>query len=165
MRRGIGGHLLERRAGPALALAAALGGGTGALQPIDQVVADRLELGHVGDVALRAKQRMGGLAGLSRVARIGGELGLQPRDLAAQLPPAEPLVSLDVGHLGIPRPRGLAPITLQCAGAGARGVDRARQVSWIHAIVPGALHRFGRQALEVRRAWGIVGNEGAEAVT
>jgi hypothetical protein len=162
--RGIAGHLLERRAGAALALAAAFGRGTGAAQPLDQVVADRLELGHVGDMSLRAKQRMGGLTRLSRVGRIGGELGLQPRDLAAKLTAPESLGALDVGHLGVRRRGGLAPVALERSRTGARGVDRARQVSWVHIVFPSTLHRFGRQALEVRGGGGALGNEGAEAV-
>src|SRR5215211_3953503 len=73
----IGRHLLEPGAGATLAIAPALGGRAGAVEALDQVVADLLELGHAGHVPLGPKERMGGLAGLSRVRRVGGELSLE----------------------------------------------------------------------------------------
>ena len=59
---GVGGHLLQPGARLALALAIALGFVAGARQALEQLVAGLLQLGHVGDVALGAEQRMRRLA-------------------------------------------------------------------------------------------------------
>jgi hypothetical protein len=69
VRRRVGRHLLEPLPCAALRVAAALRHRARSVETLDQIVADLLELGHVRDVALGAKQRMGGLAGL---AGIGG---------------------------------------------------------------------------------------------
>jgi hypothetical protein len=98
--RGVGSHLLEPGARATLAIGPTRGGRTGAVEALDQVVTDLLQLGHVWDVPLGAEEGMGGLAGLSRVGGIGGELCLEVRDLAAQLLPPEPLIALDGRHLG-----------------------------------------------------------------
>jgi hypothetical protein len=97
---GIGSHLLESRARATLAIGPACGGRTGAVQALDEVIPDLLQLGHVGDVPRGAQEGMRGFAGLSRVGGIGGELCLEVRDLPAQLLPAEPLVAFDGRHLG-----------------------------------------------------------------
>jgi hypothetical protein len=49
------GHLLEAPASATLAVAAPLRSRAGAVEALDQVVADPLELDHVGHVALGAK--------------------------------------------------------------------------------------------------------------
>jgi hypothetical protein len=106
VRAGIGRHLLEPRAGARLAVCAASRSRASAVEPLDQVVADLLQLGHVGDVALGAKEGMRRLAGLSRVGGISGELRLEVRDLAAKLLASDSLVGLDGRHLGLGRPDG-----------------------------------------------------------
>jgi hypothetical protein len=95
----IADHLLHAGAGAALPLAAALSSLAGLLQPFHQVVSDRLQLLHVGDVPLRAQQRVGGLARLAGVCGVGGKMGLEAGDLPAQLAPAQALVALDSGKL------------------------------------------------------------------
>jgi hypothetical protein len=158
----IGRHLLEPGPGAALARASSLGGFAGALEALDQVVADALELGHVGDVALGPKQGMGGLTRLARVRRIGRELSLQARDLAAKLLTAEPLVALHRRHVGLGRRREGRRIDRELLGPG--GVDRTCQVAWIDAALPGAVHGVGGQPLEVRGAGCVLGHERAQAV-
>jgi hypothetical protein len=152
----IGRHLLEPRARPPLSLAAAIGGRPRPVEALDQVVADLLELGHVGDVALRAKEGMGGLAGLAGIARVGGELSLEMRDLAAELLAADAFVGRDLRHTGfrsVDFPRSLAG-----------RIDRPRQVAWIDPLLTGLLDGVGGEAPEVRRARGVLGHERPEPV-
>ncbi len=160
MRGGIGRHLLEPRPRPPLPLAASLRGSAGPVQALDQLVADPFQLGHVGDVTLWAKQGMGRLAWLAGVARVGGELRLQAGDLAPELLPPGPLVG---GHLGYLRRLWNEPFA-GLAGGRAGRVDRPRQVARIDAMLVGALDRLRSQALEVRRAWGVLGHEGPQAM-
>jgi hypothetical protein len=141
VRGGVGGHLLEPGAGATLTTSPLGLGGAGTVETLDQIVADRLELGHVRHVALGSKERMGGLPGLAGVGRVGGELRREVRDLATQLPAAEPLVALGREHLG----PGLARQHI-----GARGVDRAREIARIDAALAGALDGLGCQALQIR---------------
>jgi hypothetical protein len=143
---GVGRHLLEPRAGAALTLAASLRRRPRSVEPLDQVVADLLELGHVRDVALRAKQWMGGLARLAGVAGVGGQLRLETGDLAAELLPADALVGDDLGQVRLRRRELLAGL----ARGGAGRVDRPRQVARIDAVLAGVLDRLGGEALEIR---------------
>jgi hypothetical protein len=159
----IGRHVLEPAACAALTGAAALGSRPGALQPFDQVVPDLLELGHVRHVALRAQEGVGWLAGLSRIARIGGELRLQARDLATELPAAEALIARDLRDVGCGG-GWLRRHLLERSGCVARGVDGPCQVARIDAAVPRAIDRLRREALQVGIARGVVGHEGAEPV-
>jgi hypothetical protein len=152
----VGRHLLESPAGAALAVGPAGRGRPSAVETLDQIVADLLQLGHVRDVSLGAEEGMRRLAGLPRVGGIRGELRLEVGDLAAKLLAPEPLVGLDRRHLGLWRLYGQT---------GAGGVDRPREVPRVDAALPGALHGLGREALQVRRAAGVLGHEGAEAVT
>jgi hypothetical protein len=163
VRGGIGRHVLEPVAGAALAVAAPLGDRPGALQALDQVVPDLLQLGHVRHVALRPQQGVRRLAGLSRIGRIGGELRLQTRDLTAELPAAKALVAGDVGDLGGGASR-LRRQLWERFGRVARRVDGPRQVARVDAAVSRALHRLSGEALQVGGARGVVGDEGAEPV-
>ena len=76
---------------PGLALAQPLRFAAGLCEPLDQFVAGRGKLGEVGQVALRAQEGMR-LAFRSRL-RICGELGLEARDLPAELAASGCLVS------------------------------------------------------------------------
>ena len=156
MCRRIGRHPLEPRSRPSLFLAPVLRGGAGAIETRDQVVADPLELGHVRDMTLRPEQGMGGLAGLAGVARVGGELCLETGDLPAELLPAHSLVGRAVGNVGIGR-GGLA-------GSRAGGVDRPGEVPGVDAVLTGVVDRIRGEALEVRRAGGVLRDERPEAV-
>jgi hypothetical protein len=165
VRGGVRGHLLEPGAGAALAVAAAGRGNAGPLQTLDQVVANLLELRHVGHMPLRPQQRMGWLAGLSRVGGIGGELGLELGDLAAKLPAPQPLVAANLGKLRVGGlRRGGRQIDFGRSLDGACGVDRAREIAGIDSGFPGALDGVGRQALQVRGVAGALGDERAEPV-
>jgi hypothetical protein len=89
-------HPLEPHTRLPLTLAAALRVSTSLLQSLDQLVASPLQLDHVGDVSLGPQDRVGWFPGLARLG-VGGELRLEPSDLATQLVAPEPLVPLDVG--------------------------------------------------------------------
>jgi hypothetical protein len=155
VRGGIRRHLLEPPAGAVVAVSAASSRRSSTVEALDQVVADLLQLGHVGHVSLGAEEGMGGLAGLSRIGRVCGELRLEVRDLAAKLPAPEPLVGLDRRHLAVRRRSGqIRP----------GRVDRPGEVPGVDATLPGALDGLGREALEIRRARGIVGDERPEAM-
>jgi hypothetical protein len=155
-------HLLQPGAGAPLAIAAALGGRAGAVETLDQVVSDLFELGHVRHMALGPKKRMGGLAGLAGVCRVGGELSLETRDLAAKLLSTEALVALNRGHLRLLSAVHGGRIALEPLGAG--GVDRPREVARIDPALPGAVHGLRGEPLEIRRAGGILGDERPEPV-
>jgi hypothetical protein len=159
----VGRHLLEPRAGTPLHVSPPLGRRAGAVEALDQVVADLLELGHVRDVALGTKQRMRGLTGLAGIAGIGGELRLEARDLAAKLPPSEPLVGLDIGNLGA---RNVNVVGGLCdrLGARARRVDRPRQVTGVDPVLASLLNGVRCQPFQIGRSRRIVGDEGPEAV-
>jgi hypothetical protein len=160
VRGGIGRHLLEPRACPQLALPAALGRRARPIQALDQVVADLFELGHVRYVALGAKQGVGGLPGLARVARVGGQMRLEAGDLAAELLATHSLVGRDLGHLGLRWDELLTEITRTRAAR----IDRPRQVARVDAVFTGVLDRLRGEALQVRRAGSILRDERPEAV-
>jgi hypothetical protein len=156
--RRIGGHLLEPGASPAL-MTGPLGlGGAGAVETLDQIVPDRLELGHVRHVALGAEQGVRRFPGLSGVGRVRGELCLEVRDLAPELPAAEAFVALDTGRLGLGDARKLG------LEVRARRVDGPREVPRVDPAFARALDRLGGQALEIRRAARVGGDEGPEPV-
>jgi hypothetical protein len=166
----VGGRLVSHPLPPGasleLALAATVGRLASALQALHQLVARALELGHVGNVPLGAKERVGGLARLPRL-RVGGELGLEAGDLAPQLPPAEPLVAVDLRDR-VPRHVETEPIGERFDARAPRpagGVDGARHVAGVDAVRPGAVGSLGREAFEVRGHGGALGDERAEAVT
>jgi hypothetical protein len=155
VRGGIGRHLLESPAGAALTVGPAGRGCASAVKTLDQVVADLLQLGHVGHVSLGAEEGMRRLAGLPRVGGIRGELRLEVGDLPAKLLAPEPLIGLDGRHLGLSGPYGQI---------GAGGVDGPREIPGIDAVVPGALHSIGREPLQVGRAGSVLGHERPEAM-
>jgi hypothetical protein len=158
-------HLLEPRPSAALHVAAALGRGASAVETLDQVVADLLELGHVRDVALGTKQGMGGLTGLAGITGVGRQLRLEARDLAAELPAAEPLVGRDVGNLGVRSVGVLTGLSADRLGARARRVDRPRQVARVDPVLPGAIDGVRRQPLQIGGAGRILGDEGPQPVS
>jgi len=100
---GIGSHLLEPRPGAPLVLGSPSLRGAGAIEALDQVVANLLQLGHVGHVPLGAEKGMCGFPGLSRIGGICRELCLEVGDLTAELLAPEPLVGFDGRHLGLAR--------------------------------------------------------------
>ena len=164
----LAGHSLPPGVSLELALAATVRRFASALQALHQLVARALELGHVGNVALGAKERVGGLARLPRL-RIGGELCLEAGDLAPQLPPAGPLVGVDL------RERGPGRVEIELVGArferfdapgprSAGGVDGPRQVAGVDAVRRGAVRSLRRQSLEVGGHAGVLGDERTEAV-
>src|SRR4051794_35130114 len=142
-------HLLEPSAGAPLLIASPLRRGPGAVQALDQVVADSLELGHVRDVALGAKQRMSGLAGLARIGGVRGQLRFEPGDLTSKLLATRALVGRDIRNLGLHGARLLDGFL----AAAARRVDRPGEIAWIDSVLSGILDRLSGKALQVWRSW------------
>ena len=141
MSGGIGRHLLEPSARAALAVGPASLGGTSAVEALDQVVANLLQLGHVGHVSLGAEEGVCRLARLTRVGRIGGELRLEAGDLAAKLLAPDSFVGLDGRHAGL---------ALLGRYVGAGGIDGPRQIPGIDTLLARAVDSLGREPLEVR---------------
>jgi hypothetical protein len=142
VRLGVGDDALAASAGAALALAAALGLGAGCLEPLHQLVADRLELADAGHVRLRPQQGMGLLLGAC--LRIGGELRLEAADLAPQLAPGGGLVR---GTADVGKPGPLAG--LGARRAQLRGEDRPRQLERVDLGIAGLLDRARGEPADV----------------
>ena len=132
----------------------------------EQGVTGPLQLGDAGDVGL-GRRGGGGAAGRD-VAHVGGELGLEPADLAAQLVAHGALVAL---QLRVRQCRhGLGFGRLRQAVAVRRHQPRAdggddRKVAGVGPGIAGGLDRLERDPLQVTALRRPLGDEGAEAVT
>src|SRR4051794_3410568 len=158
-------HLLEPSAGAPLLIASPLRRCPGAVQALDQVVADSLELGHVRDVPLGAKQRMSGLAGLARVGRIRGQLRFEPGDLTSKLLATRTLVGCDVGNLRLRSLCALPGVRAERLRGRACRVNRACEIAWIDSVLSRILDRLSGKALQVWRSWRVIRDERPQAVT
>lgn len=132
---GIGEHRLEPLAGGTLALALVLRSHAGALEALDEVVAQPLQVGQSDYAPLAGRTRRGsGLCG------VGGKAPLEARDLIAQRLPCGALVAAceyrDVDDLG-----SGGRIAAAC-------VEDARQVAGVDAGVAGGACRRCRKRLD-----------------
>ncbi len=102
MRRGVLDHRVVLTSCGTLLVAALRDAAADALEPIDELIADGLELADAGDARGRPGDRLGNRlrdTGLGGVLGISGELGFDTGDLIAQGPPGGAL-ALGVGDLG-----------------------------------------------------------------
>jgi hypothetical protein len=154
---GIADHPLPLRPRAALTLTAPLRRLARRLQPLHQLVANRLELAHAGDVGLGAQKRM--RLALWAGLRVGGELRLEAADLAPQLAPGGRFVggAADVGKAG--PLAGVRPI-----GTELGREDRPRQLQRLDFGLAGLLDRGGGETADLGRAGGGLGDEGAAAL-
>jgi hypothetical protein len=130
-------------------------------QPVDELIADHLELADVGDLRGRPGERLRdrlGDPGFGGVFGIGGKLGLEAGDLVAQGATGSALAR-PVGDLA--RKRGGFGLGLAREAAGVEGAGQ------LAGLDPDLVRRrcgLGGDLLEAWSKGGIGGDEGAGAV-
>jgi hypothetical protein len=174
----VGDHRVAQLARPALAPGPAHRRRTRRPELCEQRVPRALELLDARDPRLRGADSPGSRHELPLVAR---ELSLEAPDLATKLPPRRDVIGLEPGvgevefrgellevelrlvELGVLRRLGGKALV---EGLGEGGGDQRDDgdVSRIHVRFAGALDRLRGEALDVVRAGGVVGDEGAEPV-
>ena len=148
MALGVSDHLLDLVAGLALPALAARVGLPHPRDPLEELVARCLELGHPGDPPAVVRALLG-RGGRLQVARVGGELGLEAADLAAQLAPGAALV----GVAGDVRERG-----------GGDGVQGDRELTGLDALLARPLQRLADQLAQLAGDGRAVRDEGPGAL-
>ena len=122
----------------------------------DQRVARLLQLLDPGDVGLGPQRRRRQVA--RQVARVGGQLGLEPADLAPQLVANLDRLALARAGSGSARPLAGSPST---PGMLAQADRDDRQVARVEARLLGPPQRLGGDLLQLGRGLDPLGDEGA----
>jgi hypothetical protein len=110
---------------------------------------------------------MARLDGGAHLSGVGGQLCLQPADLATKLDSRRALLAL--AHVREQRLLGLVahPLDVDLIGQRGRGApdgDRSRELARLDAGFASRLDRLGRQHLQGGVRFEVLGDEGAEAV-
>jgi len=159
VRRGVGEHVLHVRAAALLADAAALGLAAKAGEALDQLVAGALQLldaRHPSDRHRRCDSL--GSRPAPVVPRVGGELGLDPGDLRAQL-----AAKGRCAGVGVQRGKGGIGKAAATRGS-ARRPDGRGELGEVDAGVPGVLDRLFGDLVDLPQLSGALGHVGAATV-
>jgi hypothetical protein len=169
---GVADHPLAAGPGALLAGGLALGRVAGLGELVHQRVADLLELFDAGDVWLGPAYGPGRIVAL-QLADVGGELGLEPADLAAKLLANLELVAFGVGIREVvdrdgdgsaPLPRTFGDSLLEPAGEGCADHRHDAEIARARARGSGIFDRADGDLLELGSGRRAIGDEGAEAV-
>ena len=162
-------HCVVLAPGDTLLVSALRDAAANPLQPIDELIANRLQLADAGDPRGRSGERLGRRlrdAGPGGVLGIGGQLSFEAGDLLAQRTARGALAGGvgdlrgcgEIGELG-----GRRFVRPQASGK-ASCIQRPGQLARLDADLAGRGRGIGRNPLEIRRNSRVGGNESPRAV-